>query len=226
MCIRDRSTIDYSNNQVVVTTEDGTEYLADKVISTVSVGVLKSNFISFIPTLPTEKKEAIESVEFLPGLKLVMKFSQKFYPDVIDCETPIGEKGYYDAAYLKEAEDHVLALLSTGISAEEYYQLDNSQAIVEAVLAELDGIFNGAASQFYTGDYILKDWGQQVNTLGSWTIPLEDCPEDLKTALDDKVYFAGATYGAIFDVNNTSNLRGSVQGAITSGYDVVDKILE
>ena len=220
------STIDYSGEQVVVTTEDGTEYLSDKVISTVSVGVLKSNFINFIPALPAAQKAAIESVEFLPGLKLFMKFSQKFYPDVLDFEIPTGEKGYYDAAYLKEAEDHVLALLSVGPPTEEFYQLGNSQAIVEAALAELDGIYNGAASEFYTGEYILKDWGQQVNTLGSWTNPDEVCPEDLKTSLDDKVYFAGATYGAIFDVDNTSNVRGSVQAAIVSGYDVVDKILE
>ena len=62
--------------------------------------------------------------------------------------------------------------------------------------------------------------------MGSWTNPDEICPEDLKTSLEDKVYFAGATYGAIFDVDNTSNVRGSVQAAIVSGYDIVDKILE
>ena len=76
-------TIDYSGEQVVVTTEDGTEYTADKVISTVSVGVLKSNFINFIPALPATQIAAINSIEFLPGLKLFMKFSEKFYPDVI-----------------------------------------------------------------------------------------------------------------------------------------------
>ncbi len=222
------STIDYSGEQVTVTTENGTEYLADKVISTVSVGVLKSNFINFIPALPSEQIAAIESVEFLPGLKLFMKFSEKFYPDAITCETPTGEKTYYDVAYQKEAVDHVLGLLSTGTSTEEYYQLANSQAIVDAVLAELDDIYDGAASQFYTGDYILKDWGQQVNTLGSWTNPAEACPEDLKISPEDKVYFAGATFGDIFDAddNITSNVRGSVQAAILSGYDVVDKIIE
>ena len=62
--------------------------------------------------------------------------------------------------------------------------------------------------------------------MGSWTSPEESCPEDLKTSLEDKVYFAGATYGELFDVENTTNVRGSVQAAIVSGYDVVDKILE
>ncbi len=220
------STIDYSGEQVTVTTEDGTEYLADKVISTVSVGVLKSNFINFIPALPSAQIAAINSIEFLPGLKLFMKFSEKFYPDVITCETPTGDKTYYDVAYQKEANDHVLGLLSTGASTEEYYQLANSQAIVDAVLEELDGIFNGAASQSYTGEFIIKNWGQEINTLGSWTDPAEVCPEDLKASPKDKVYFAGATFGSVFDVDDTSNIRGSVQAAILSGYDVVDRIIE
>ena len=55
---------------------------------------------------------------------------------------------------------------------------------------------------------------------------MEICPEDLKASPEDKVYFAGATYGELFDVENTTNVRGSVQAAIVSGYDVVDKILE
>ena len=139
-----------------------------------------------------------------------------------------GEKTYYDVAYLKEANDHVLGLLSTGASTEGYYQLANSQAIIDAVLAELDGIYNGAASQAYTGEFILKDWGQPVNVLGSWTSPSEACPEDLKISPENKVYFAGATFGDIFDANDniTSNVRGSVQAAILSGYDAVNKILE
>jgi len=41
------TTIDYTGNKVVLTTENGTEYQADKVIITVSLGVLKSNAISF-----------------------------------------------------------------------------------------------------------------------------------------------------------------------------------
>ena len=61
------STIDYSGDKVILTTEDGTEYEADKVILTVSIGALKSNAITFIPSLPSEKITAIQDVEFLPG---------------------------------------------------------------------------------------------------------------------------------------------------------------
>ena len=43
------TTIDYSGDKVILTTNNGLEYQADKVIVTVSVGVLKSNLITFIP---------------------------------------------------------------------------------------------------------------------------------------------------------------------------------
>ena len=222
------TTIDYSGNQVVLTTDNGTEYLADKVILTVSVGVLKSNAITFNPSLPSEKITAIQDVEYLPGFKLFMKFSDQFYPDVITCETSVGEKTYYDVAYGKGAQDHVLGLLSTGISSEEYYLLGNSNTIVDTVLQELDGYYNGLASQYYLGSYIYEDWGQQTFTQGTWTSDFQAASADLIAPLDDKVYFAGETYNSsgISPVDGFYIIRGSVQSAILSAYEVVDQILE
>ena len=214
------TTIDYSGNQVKLTTQKGNEYIADKVIVTVSIGVLKSNAIEFMPALSAQKTQAIESVEFLPGFKLFLKFSDKFYPDDIFCEVPNGEKTYYDVAYHKDAQDNVFGLLSTGISAENYYQLGSEQAIVNAILTELDGIYNGAASANYTGDYLLKDWSQQVFTLETWTDNDDENSElsELNTSLDNKVYFAGETY-------DTNEARSTVQGAIFSGKETVNRIL-
>ena len=222
------STIDYSGGKVILTTEDGTEYEADKVILTVSVGALKSNAITFIPSLPSEKITAMQDVEFLPGFKLFMKFSDQFYPDVITCQTSSGEKTYYDVAYGKGANDHVLGLLSTGISAESYYLLNDPNTIVDSVLQELDGYFSGLASQYYLGAYIYQDWGQQTYTQGTWTSDFQAASDVLMAPLIDKVYFAGETYNAhgITPHNGFYIIRGSVQSAILSGYEVVDKILE
>ena len=222
------TTINYTGDQVVLTTENGTEYQADKVILTVSIGVLRSNAITFNPPLPAKKITAIQDVEFLPGFKLFMKFSDQFYPDVISSETSSGEKTYYDAAYGKESQDHVLALLSTGISAQEYYLLGNSDAIVASVIQELDGYFNGLASQNYLGSYIYEDWSQHKYTQGTWTSDFQKSSKKLNDSLDDKVYFAGETYN-VHGINTSQGfyiIRGSVQSAILSGYEVVDQILE
>ncbi len=69
--------INYSDDKVQVKTKDGTIHTADKVLVTVSIGVLKSNHITFIPDLSKERKDAINAVEFLPGFKLAMKFTEK-----------------------------------------------------------------------------------------------------------------------------------------------------
>ena len=222
------TTVDYTGNKVVLTTENGTEYQADKVILTISVGVLKSNAISFNPPLSLEKTTAIQDVEFLPGFKLFMKFSDQFYPDVITCETSSGEKTYYDVAYGKESEDHVLGLLSTGTSAEEYYTLGSSDEIVTSVLKELDTYYNGLASQNYVNSYLYKDWSQQAHVQGTWTSDAEASSNTLNTSIDDKVYFAGETYNeyGISQVNGFYIIRGSVQSAILSGYEVVYRVLE
>lgn len=222
------TTVDYTGNKVVLTTENGTEYQADKVILTISVGVLKSNAISFNPPLSLEKTTAIQDVEFLPGFKLFMKFSDQFYPDVITCETSSGEKTYYDVAYGKESEDHVLGLLSTGTSAEEYYTLGSSDEIVNSVLKELDTYYNGLASQNYVNSYLYKDWSQQAHVQGTWTSDAEASSNTLNTSIDDKVYFAGETYNeyGISQVNGFYIIRGSVQSAILSGYEVVYRVLE
>ncbi len=220
--------IDYTGNQVVLTTENGIEYQVDKVILTVSLGVLRSNAITFIPSLPAKKIAAIEDVEYLSGFKLFMKFSNQFYPDVITCETSSGEKTFYDVAYGKESQDHVLGLLSTGISAEEYYLLANSDSIVNAVIQELDGYFNGLASQNYLGSYIYEDWGQQTYTQGTWTSDFQAASQDLIAPLDDKVYFAGESYSThgIIPIQGFYIIRGSVQSAILSAYEAVDSLLE
>lgn len=212
--------INYLSDKVQVKTQNGTMYIADKVLVTVSIGVLKSNYIKFEPALNEEKQEAIESIGFLPGFKLAMKFSQKFYPDAINCKVETGEKVYYDIAFKKEAQSHILGLLTTGSAAEEYYQLNSNAAIVDAALKELDEIFDGKASETYTGEYILENWGKHEFTLGTWSLAFESKESIINTLnipLDKKVYFAGE----IYDVHK----QLGVPGAILSGYHSIDKLL-
>lgn len=212
--------IDYVGDKVQITTHNGDVFKADKVLLTVSIGVLRSNQIKFMPELNDEKKGGIASIDFLPGFKLLMKFKEKFYPDAIDCETETGEKVFYDVAFKKETQDHILGLLATGSSAETYYQLDSHEAIVSAALEELDQIFDGKASEAYTGKFILENWGQHEFTLGTWTQAFqsdESIVSILNQPCDKKMYFAGE----IYDVHK----QLGVPGAILSGYHSIDKLL-
>lgn len=211
--------IDYSGDQVKLKTADKKTYSADRVIVTVSIGVLKSRSIEFTPTLSDEKLEAIDHVEFYGGFKLIMKFSEKFYPDMIVSETDIGEETFYDFAYGKESKDNVLALLAMGSSAEHYYEFESNEKILQATLKKLDKIFDGKASETFTGDYLYHDWGHHKFTLGTWTHDFNDKYRDVfNEPLDDKVFFAGETY--------EDDHWSTVPGAIISGQTVANEVLE
>ena len=212
--------IDYTNNQVSVETLNGSNFEADRVLVTVPIGVLKSEKISFIPEINQERKDAIEEITFHPGFKVVMKFSDKFYPDAIECEVNNGEKGYYDIAFGKETQDNILGFLCAGDETQKYYNLSSNDEIMDSLLYELDQIFDGKASSSYSGEYILENWGQYEFTLGTWTQAFKEKKSNLKIlneSIDNKVYFAG-------EINDPYKQMG-VPGAILSGYYSVDKLL-
>ena len=212
--------INYSEDKVDVVTKSGQVYKADKVLVTVSIGVLKSDYINFIPDIGQEKKDAIESITFMPGFKLVMKFSEKFYSDIIMCKAKTGEKGYYDMAFKKDAKSHILGLLVQGSGVEDFYCLESEEQIVLKALEELDKIYEGKASKTYTGEYVFEDWGRHEFTLGTWIESFQinqSIIQKLNEPLNDKVFFAGELY----DLHH----QLGVPGAIVSGYHSIDRLL-
>ena len=212
--------IDYSGNNVIVKTSNGKTYDADRILVTVSIGVLKSNLITFIPEMNKENRKAIESITFHPGFKVAMKFSEKFYPDAITCKVKNGEKGFYDIAFKKNVQTNVLGFLCTGNETQKYYNLKSEQEIISSLLEELDEMFDGKASKFYSGEYILENWGQYEFIQGTWTQAIHEKKSYLKIInqpLDNKVYFAGEIY-------DTYQQMG-VPGAVLSGYYTIDKLL-
>lgn len=149
-----------------------------------------------------------------------MKFTEKFYPDAINCKVKTGEKGYYDIAFRKQAQANILGLLVAGDSAKEYYNLESEKAIVKAAIGELDRIFDGKASKTFTGEYVLENWGHHKYTIGTWTQAFLQKESHLKTLnrpLAKKVYFAG-------EINDTYKQMG-VPGAVLSGYHFIDRLL-
>jgi len=138
-----------------------------------------------------------------------MKFKEKFYPDAINWKVETGEKVFYDIAFKKETKSNILGFLATGDSVEAYYKLESKEAIVQSLIAELDKIFDGKASESYTGEYVLENWGQHQFTMGTWTQAFQQKKSELKTLnkpLDKKVYFAGE----INDIYQQMGVPGAV----------------
>lgn len=214
------SVIDHSGDQVELTTADGQVITADKVLVTVSVGVLRSGDLRFVPALASDKAAALDAVFFPQGFKAFLKFSERFYPGTLAQRSEHGEKALYDATYGKGSQENILGVLITGDLAAPYMELDSDEAVVSALLGELDREFSGAASESYTGEFLLENWGQAPHTQGTWVEGFRLPPEDvvvLNRSLDRQVYFAGEA----FDVDR----QLGVPGAILSGLNAVDRLL-
>uniref|UniRef100_A0A8D8UXT0 Spermine oxidase n=1 Tax=Cacopsylla melanoneura TaxID=428564 RepID=A0A8D8UXT0_9HEMI len=71
-------------NSIIVNCSDGTSYTGDRVLVTVSLGVLKNRTDLFEPTLPSWKKDAIEGLFFGSDAKIFLRFPNKWWPDEVE----------------------------------------------------------------------------------------------------------------------------------------------
>ncbi|MDG2450509.1 MAG: NAD(P)/FAD-dependent oxidoreductase [Saprospiraceae bacterium] len=219
------SEIDQSENQVILTTGNGVEYSADKVLITVPIKVLQSNMINFTPSLPTAKMDAINSISMGAGMKAFIEFEKKFYAD-ITIEGKLFEaistddKVYYDAAFRKGSEMNVLGLFSINEKAERFTSLENDEQIIAAIISELDEMYSGQASQHYK-NHIIQNWSNEPYILGSYSYDFNGSQsqivETILQPVDNKIYFAGEALSI--------DSQATVHGACASGMDVAEMII-
>ena len=159
--------INYQGNDVNLTFSDGSSVDVDKVLITASIGVLKSSNIEFIPELSTKLYDAMNSIQFKYGFKLIMKFSSKFFPDAVDFKVNNGEKVIYDIGLKKRTNQNLLGVLIRGEEAYKYTD-KKPKDIVNQILEELDVVFDGNATTSYLNEFEYENWGDHQFTLGTW----------------------------------------------------------
>ncbi|UTW63134.1 FAD-dependent oxidoreductase [bacterium SCSIO 12741] len=215
--------IDYSSSLVEVVDQNGITHTADRVILTVPLAILQKGFIGFTPPLPEEKVNAMNEVSIPPGLKVFMKFSKKFYPDLVSVGDMIfgdgGERLYYDAAFKKDSPEHVLALFNVGDSASDFTELNSAQEVLDAVLAELDQIFDGQASQYYLSG-VVQNWSAEPYIQGSYSFAgsrHRQRIEKMNSSISDRLYFAGEA----MHPDEWSTVHGAGFSGVTAAQDVL-----
>ena len=75
---------------VVVQSVDGLEVSARGAVCTLPVGVLSSGAIQFDPELPESKRSALTQLKAGPVLKILLRFSRRFWPRrlaILSCAT-------------------------------------------------------------------------------------------------------------------------------------------
>jgi len=217
--------IDHSGSRVAVRVAGGAVYEAEAVLVTAPLKILQRGLIAFTPALPQAKQRAMREVIVPDGLKVFVRFTERFYPDVLLVGDPLTaaaqEKVIYDAAFRKGSSQNVLGLFCVGPAASEYTSPADEQAIVERLLMELDEMFDGRASVAYI-DHVVQSWSAEPWIQGSytsaWTGDDERATFDaLIEPLDGRVFFAGEAHS--WDNGAT------VPGAMESAYAVTERIL-
>lgn len=217
--------INYKSDKVVAKTADNELYEADKVLVTVPVKILQNNLITFKPSLPKEKKEAIDRVFMGDGIKMFIEFDSKFYPDILSFGNIFKalfeeEKFVYDAAFKKDSNKNILGLFAINEKAAVYTKL-NEEEIVSKFLSELDGMFDGKATTHYK-KHIIQNWSKEPFIQGAYSYSFDGNKNNIikmiAQPLMNKVYFAGEA----LSIEN----QAMVQGACESAYSMIATMMK
>lgn len=188
--------IDYSSNKVRVSVAGGAVYEADKLLVTVPITILKDGDISFIPALPDSTANAIKQFHMPDGMKAFIEFSEKFYPDAtrFAVDTDFGEADeviYYNAAFKKNSNRHILGLFTVGDMAVPYASLNTEEEIIAKILSDLDLMFDGKATETYQ-KHIIQNWSKEPYIRGSYAFSRpSEAASELSIPVDGKIAFAG-----------------------------------
>lgn len=131
--------------EMIVTVEDGSHFVADAVILTVPIGVLKANLIKFEPRLPEWKVDAISDLGVGNENKIALQFDTVFWPNVelLGVVAPTSYAcGYF--LNLHKATGHpVLVYMAAGRFAYDLEQLSD-EAAANFVMLQLKKMFPDA----------------------------------------------------------------------------------
>jgi monoamine oxidase len=209
--------INYTDSKVRLTTASNQTIEADKVIITTPIKILQNQQIDFLPTLPEDKTQAINSVFMGDGIKIFVEFKERFYPDVLVFGKIFQalneeEKFVYDAAFRKNSNRHVLGLFAINEKASAYTQLNTEQEIIDQFLSELDEIFDGKASQNYV-KHIIQNWSKEPYIQGAYSYSFQgnqrNIVNEIQEPVLDKLYFAGEA----LSIENQATVHGACQSA-------------
>ena len=210
--------IDYSQSEIKLTDSNNNTFNANKVIITVPISILKSGDIQFIPALPIEKTTAFSKIGMDAGMKVFLKFSNKFFDQNI-----IGGSvcaAYADDSIGKAQNDNILLAFIMGNQAEYLTSLGSDVAITAALLQELDLMYNGQATVSFIASHV-ENWTTNPFVKGAYsysTVGMGDARKTASQALSEKLYFAG-------EAMNTNGHHQTVHGAIETGYREVINML-
>ena len=210
--------VDTSGIKPVAIDANGVWHYADAIIVTVSVGVLKSGIIDFVPDLPMSKMVAIGTIGMGKGMKMSLRFSSQIWQNKLMEVVLDGPTGlcWVPEKYQPSVSDHVLTCFYMGVNAEFMAALPDDNARFTQALTDLDAAFGGAATPAFV-EAVVTDWTSNPYVRGSYSFPAPGTRplsgltqrQVLAQPVGSTLYFAGEA------THNTA--AATVPGAMQSG---------
>lgn len=215
--------IDYNGSSVRLTSSEGNVFEKNKVLVTSSINVLFDQLIDFSPNLPSTHLQAIGTIKMGIGIKVILKFSQRFWPS--DMRSIYGGTlvpEYWNTGYGgKSSAENILTAFINGESSTQLLAL--GEEMIPSILAELDMIFGSNQASSLFDAHFTMNWTEEPYIRGTYTYPSVGLSADARSLLaapiSNKLYFAGE---ACADGGH----HGTVHGAMESALFAVQKILE
>lgn len=214
--------INYSDNQIVLTDQNNTTHLCDKLIITIPLGVLKAGDVTFNPGLPADKTDAIAKIGMGPGMKIILKFNTRFWQDDLGSLYGTGNVPEFWYTSFGRGNNPVLTAFVMGEKAATLSNLSPQDAI-QSVLAELNGFYGNNAATNAFADGIVMDWGKEPFVKGAYSFPIVgggiSKRQALANPMGDRLYFAG-------EATHFEGHSATAHGAFETGFRAVKQMLE
>jgi monoamine oxidase len=204
-----------------VRTTDGREFSARAVIVTISLRVLREGGITFDPPLPPEKIHAMNAIGMDPGMKIILKFRQRFWDErMYFLHTDGFLPQYWATGNGKSEGNRILTAFVGGARAETLAGMNVDP--VQFALEELDEIFRPRLASRSFEDGFVADWGADPFVRGLYSYPTIHTTEAdrvaLAASLNGKLFFAG-------EATDTAGHSGTVHGAMATGRRAAEEII-
>ncbi len=212
-------------HRVEVEIADGQVFAADRLLTTVSLGVLRSGGIGFSPAI-TPQIAAVQKLGFGSVIKVQLEFASPFWGK----EKPAGRTlflvtGEAVPVWWTQSPDDC-PLITAWIAGERMVAFRglNKEARIDSCLRSLAAIFSVPEKDLRAQlrASLILDWEAAPAVMGGYsfdTIDTADARKVLCEPVAGTLYFAGeGLYGG--------SSPGTVEAAFCSGVDVAEKILE
>ena len=183
--------IDWCGDVVKLHTNNAT-FVVEKVIITVSTGVLGNHQIEFSPPLPSSKRHAIAALPMGSCVRAALEFDPSVHASLPeDFTVMMGDEDPLHFSNRRSA--HPYFEITTGGRRAEWMEKSGENATIKYIVEQLQYV-TGADIAQRLGKSIVTAWNGDLWTRGAYSCALPgeaSQRRELARPIDNKLYFAG-----------------------------------